>query len=328
MKKRSVGQRKRSEERFFCTSENRSATHPALPVTGYNSTLWAQDALLPVKSRNPPTGPVFSKRACVEEFPVREILSLSLFTIDAAYAASRVTSVTDVSGSKRYFLVIHCEISRGNAAENRCEDAYTTDAHRLDGSQRRGVKYVGTRNHLVSAVSCLCPEEVSGGAAEMGFEWPWQYNFPPFYTLQPNVDTRQKQLSAWSSLVLSYCRHNKLYTMNVMEIQESPLFNNKKIQRKLSLESVQVVLEELRKKVQVYVKDLHIKLTVLAREIDTQSQFQTRTAGYVSTFRKRCVEPQRQTRSVQMLQHSGGDFRPVETDMQRVFSERSMSLQC
>ncbi|KAE8575750.1 hypothetical protein XENTR_v10003930 [Xenopus tropicalis] len=36
--------------------------------------------------------------------------------------------------------------------------------------------------------------------------------------------------------------------MNLMEIQESPLFNNKKIQRKLSLESVQVVLEELKKK--------------------------------------------------------------------------------
>uniref|UniRef100_A0A8C5MQ69 Vacuolar protein-sorting-associated protein 25 n=1 Tax=Leptobrachium leishanense TaxID=445787 RepID=A0A8C5MQ69_9ANUR len=66
--------------------------------------------------------------------------------------------------------------------------------------------------------------------------------------LQPNVDTRQKQLSAWSSLVLSYSRHNKLYTLSVMEIQESPLFNNKKIQRKLPLESVQVVLEELRKK--------------------------------------------------------------------------------
>lgn len=36
--------------------------------------------------------------------------------------------------------------------------------------------------------------------------------------------------------------------MDVMEIQESPLFNNKKIQRKLPLESVQVILEELRKK--------------------------------------------------------------------------------
>ncbi|XP_043910628.1 vacuolar protein-sorting-associated protein 25 isoform X2 [Protopterus annectens] len=66
--------------------------------------------------------------------------------------------------------------------------------------------------------------------------------------LQPNADTRQKQLTAWCSLVLSYCRYNKLYTLNVMEIQESPVFSNKKIQRKLSMESVQVVLEELKKK--------------------------------------------------------------------------------
>uniref|UniRef100_A0A3Q2ZZN5 Vacuolar protein-sorting-associated protein 25 n=1 Tax=Kryptolebias marmoratus TaxID=37003 RepID=A0A3Q2ZZN5_KRYMA len=65
----------------------------------------------------------------------------------------------------------------------------------------------------------------------MNFEWPWQYNFPPFFTLQPNVDTRQKQLAAWCSLVLSYCRHHKLYTLDVMEAQESPVFNNKKIER-------------------------------------------------------------------------------------------------
>ncbi|XP_058036338.1 vacuolar protein-sorting-associated protein 25 isoform X2 [Ahaetulla prasina] len=82
----------------------------------------------------------------------------------------------------------------------------------------------------------------------MSFEWPWQYSFPPFFTLQPNVDTRQKQLTAWCSLVLSYCRLNKLYTMTVPEAQESPLFNNWKLQRKLSLESILVVLEELRKK--------------------------------------------------------------------------------
>ncbi|XP_078501486.1 vacuolar protein-sorting-associated protein 25 [Lissotriton helveticus] len=82
----------------------------------------------------------------------------------------------------------------------------------------------------------------------MGFEWPWQYSFPPFFTLQPNVDTRQKQLAAWCSLVLSYCRHNKLFNMTILEAQESPIFNNKKIQRKLSMESIQVVLEELRKK--------------------------------------------------------------------------------
>ncbi|TFJ95735.1 single-stranded DNA-binding protein [Platysternon megacephalum] len=33
--------------------------------------------------------------------------------------------------------------------------------------------------------------------------------------LQPNVDTRQKQMTAWCSLVLSYCRLNKQYTMTV-----------------------------------------------------------------------------------------------------------------
>uniref|UniRef100_A0A8C2A8U1 Vacuolar protein-sorting-associated protein 25 n=1 Tax=Cyprinus carpio TaxID=7962 RepID=A0A8C2A8U1_CYPCA len=82
----------------------------------------------------------------------------------------------------------------------------------------------------------------------MSFEWPWQYNFPPFFTLQPNVDTRQKQLAAWCSLVLSYCRHQKLYTLDVLEAQESPVFNNKKIERKLSVEAIQVVFEELRKK--------------------------------------------------------------------------------
>ena len=42
-------------------------------------------------------------------------------------------------------------------------------------------------------------------------------------------DTRQKQLAAWCSLALSYCRHRKLYTLDVLEAQESPLFNNKKI---------------------------------------------------------------------------------------------------
>ncbi|KPP61996.1 vacuolar protein-sorting-associated protein 25-like [Scleropages formosus] len=67
----------------------------------------------------------------------------------------------------------------------------------------------------------------------MNFEWPWQYNFPPFFTLQPNVDTRQKQLAAWCSLVLSYCRHRRIYTLDVMEAQESPMFNHKKIERNL-----------------------------------------------------------------------------------------------
>jgi len=80
------------------------------------------------------------------------------------------------------------------------------------------------------------------------FEWPWQYNFPPFFTLQPNGDTRHKQLEAWSSLILSYCRHNKKCSLDIADAQSSPLFNNTNINRKLSLDAIQVVLDELHKK--------------------------------------------------------------------------------
>ncbi|XP_052575747.1 vacuolar protein-sorting-associated protein 25-like [Peromyscus californicus insignis] len=82
----------------------------------------------------------------------------------------------------------------------------------------------------------------------MSFQWLWEYCFPPFFTLQPNVDTRQKQLAAWCSPVLSFCHLHKQSSMTVMEVQESPLFNNIKLQRKLLVESIQIVLEELRKK--------------------------------------------------------------------------------
>ena len=36
-------------------------------------------------------------------------------------------------------------------------------------------------------------------------EWPWQYSFPPFFTLQPHRDPRTKQMEAWRHLVLNYC---------------------------------------------------------------------------------------------------------------------------
>lgn len=80
------------------------------------------------------------------------------------------------------------------------------------------------------------------------FEWPWEYNFAPFFTLQPNLDTRQKQIDAWTSLVLAYHRHHKKYTLDVTEIQSSPLFSNTSIDRKLSVDVIYMLLDELHKK--------------------------------------------------------------------------------
>lgn len=56
-------------------------------------------------------------------------------------------------------------------------------------------------------------------------------NFPfkILYRIQPNLETRKKQLEAWCSLVLSYQRHTKKYSLDVTEAQNSPLFHNKSI---------------------------------------------------------------------------------------------------
>ncbi|XP_076441955.1 vacuolar protein-sorting-associated protein 25-like [Babylonia areolata] len=80
------------------------------------------------------------------------------------------------------------------------------------------------------------------------FEWPWQYKFPPFFTIQPNLETRKKQLEAWCTLVLSYQRHTKKYSLDVTEAQNSPLFYNKAISRKLSLDAIYTILDELKKR--------------------------------------------------------------------------------
>ena len=66
-------------------------------------------------------------------------------------------------------------------------------------------------------------------ALPSSFQWPWQYDFPPFFTIQPNTDTRRKQLDAWCDLVLAYHRTTKSYLLDVNEALSSPLFYNSKI---------------------------------------------------------------------------------------------------
>ncbi|XP_053985751.1 vacuolar protein-sorting-associated protein 25 [Hylaeus anthracinus] len=78
-------------------------------------------------------------------------------------------------------------------------------------------------------------------------KWPWQYSFPPFFTLQPHTDIRAKQLAAWKSLILEYHRVTKQSIIDIREVHSSPLFNNSAINRKLPSEVVLLALEELAK---------------------------------------------------------------------------------
>ena len=79
-------------------------------------------------------------------------------------------------------------------------------------------------------------------------EFPWQHNFPPFYTLQPNAETRKKQLEAWRSIVLDYCQSKNLTALDLREIGQSELFNNTQIKRRLSEEALAAVFNELEEK--------------------------------------------------------------------------------
>lgn len=74
--------------------------------------------------------------------------------------------------------------------------------------------------------------------------WPWHYNFPPFFTLQPNLQTRKSQLAAWRSLILSYCQSKKVFVLDVN--QNDPLFANDSINRQLSQDAIRIVLDDLK----------------------------------------------------------------------------------
>ncbi|KAI6178051.1 ESCRT-II complex subunit VPS25 [Aphelenchoides besseyi] len=76
----------------------------------------------------------------------------------------------------------------------------------------------------------------------------WQYDFPPFFTLQPNLSTREKQLEAWGRLVIDYCQFHKIFIVDLNEYLRSELFYNQKLNRKLDEKAIKEVFEFLEKK--------------------------------------------------------------------------------
>mmetsp|Transcript_5836 Transcript_5836/g.15829 ORF Transcript_5836/g.15829 Transcript_5836/m.15829 type:complete len:175 (-) Transcript_5836:374-898(-) len=74
------------------------------------------------------------------------------------------------------------------------------------------------------------------------FEFPEFYSFPPFFTVQPVLSTREKQMALWRELILKYYTQRKLKTLVV---HECPLWKNKDIDRQLSAEGIEDVMADL-----------------------------------------------------------------------------------
>ncbi|KAL2197829.1 ESCRT-II complex subunit-domain-containing protein [Corynascus similis CBS 632.67] len=100
------------------------------------------------------------------------------------------------------------------------------------------------------------------------FSFPPEYYFPPFFTRQTNLTTHHAQLTKWSSLVLAYCRHYRIFKLSLSgnpttttadapvgggggeggtEPDTTELFHNRRINRRLSLADIREVIDFLRR---------------------------------------------------------------------------------
>ncbi|KAF4768744.1 hypothetical protein HAV15_002914 [Penicillium sp. str.  len=79
------------------------------------------------------------------------------------------------------------------------------------------------------------------------FPFPPTYNFPPFFTPQPNTTTRQSQLEKWSSLIQSWCRYHHQYRLPLIEAVETPLFHNTALRKRLDLRDAREVIDWMTK---------------------------------------------------------------------------------
>lgn len=72
-------------------------------------------------------------------------------------------------------------------------------------------------------------------------QFPEFYSFPPFFTIQPVLETREKQLALWRELLLNYHTSLKIKTLVV---HDCPLWANATIGRQLSPEDTSKVMED------------------------------------------------------------------------------------
>ncbi|KAK3342962.1 ESCRT-II complex subunit-domain-containing protein [Neurospora tetraspora] len=77
------------------------------------------------------------------------------------------------------------------------------------------------------------------------YPFPREFFFPPFFTRQTNLTTHHAQLTKWSSLLLSYCRHHRLFRVSLSP--DTLPFNNPRINRRLALGDIKGVVDFLKK---------------------------------------------------------------------------------
>ncbi|KAI8870218.1 ESCRT-II complex, vps25 subunit, partial [Ramicandelaber brevisporus] len=81
-------------------------------------------------------------------------------------------------------------------------------------------------------------------AALVPFEYPQMFEFPPFFTRQPTISTWTDQLNQWISLITSYYRSHRLFTIDDIDTAITRLpFSNPRINRNLSAATLVEIID-------------------------------------------------------------------------------------
>mmetsp|Transcript_16801 Transcript_16801/g.21257 ORF Transcript_16801/g.21257 Transcript_16801/m.21257 type:complete len:143 (-) Transcript_16801:189-617(-) len=75
------------------------------------------------------------------------------------------------------------------------------------------------------------------------FTMPEYHAWPFFYTIQKNIDTRERQMKMWSDLILAFCKFKGVYQISLGELYGSDICNNAGINRRLSMDNLTRVAE-------------------------------------------------------------------------------------
>ncbi|KAF1820960.1 ESCRT-II complex, vps25 subunit [Dissoconium aciculare CBS 342.82] len=76
------------------------------------------------------------------------------------------------------------------------------------------------------------------------FTFPRYASFRPFYSIQRNLATREKQFQLWADLITAYCAHHHIFRLDLSSLPPD-LFHNPSIDRKLLPGDIRIVLDHL-----------------------------------------------------------------------------------
>lgn len=85
---------------------------------------------------------------------------------------------------------------------------------------------------------------MEGEIVNKNYTYPDYYNWPFFFTIQKNAETRLKQFTMWSKLLCEFCQANKIWRLSKSQFGNS-LGQNIKINRFKVIFKIKENLQEI-----------------------------------------------------------------------------------